>query len=93
MRPGLPLFGLVDFDPHGIAILRTYQYGSRRLDHEVDATTPDLKWIGIRSHDIMSHNPLNADVNLGNHSQSTQEWSIQESQLCTRNGTIGSMSI
>ncbi|KAK4464739.1 Spo11/DNA topoisomerase VI subunit A [Cladorrhinum samala] len=87
VRPGLPLFGLVDFDPHGIAILRTYQYGSKRLDHEVDATIPDLKWIGIRSHDIMSHNPLNADVNLGNHSQSTQEWSIQESQLCTRNGS------
>lgn len=46
---------MVDFDPHGISIFRTYQIGSRRLEHEDAATVPGLKWLGIRSEDVMPY--------------------------------------
>ena len=55
VRPGLALFALVDYDPHGIAILRTYTVGSKRLDHEQDITVPAMKWLGIRSTDILKN--------------------------------------
>ncbi|KAK4250303.1 Spo11/DNA topoisomerase VI subunit A [Corynascus novoguineensis] len=54
LRPELFLFALVDFDPYGVAIMRTYKYGSQRLDHEENATAPRLRWLGIQSDDIMS---------------------------------------
>ncbi|KAL2262512.1 hypothetical protein VTK26DRAFT_1092 [Humicola hyalothermophila] len=53
-KPEMSLFALVDFDPHGVAIMRTYKYGSHRLNHEEDATTPGLRWLGIRSDDILA---------------------------------------
>jgi meiotic recombination protein SPO11 len=53
MRPDLAMFALVDYDPHGVAIMRTYKYGSQRLDHETNAATPQLLWLGIRSDDIL----------------------------------------
>lgn len=53
IQPGIPIFALVDFDPHGVAIMRTYKYGSRRLGHEEDATAPALRWLGIRSDDVL----------------------------------------
>lgn len=53
------MYGLVDWDPDGIAILSTYKYGSYRLAHEdvaqADGPTlslPDLRWLGIRGHNI-----------------------------------------
>lgn len=55
IRPELRAFALVDFDPHGIAIMRTYRNGSQRLEHERDAAAFRLGWLGIRSDDIMSN--------------------------------------
>ncbi|KAK3685212.1 Spo11/DNA topoisomerase VI subunit A, partial [Podospora appendiculata] len=54
VRPQLHLFALVDFDPHGIAILRTYMSGSKRFGHEENITLPSMEWLGIRSRDIMT---------------------------------------
>ncbi|CAP73361.1 uncharacterized protein PODANS_2_7480 [Podospora anserina S mat+] len=54
MRPSLVIFGLADFDPDGISIVRTYQNGSRRLEHENEATVPSLCWLGIKSRDLLS---------------------------------------
>ncbi|KAK4202027.1 putative meiosis-specific topoisomerase [Triangularia verruculosa] len=54
MRPKVAIFGLVDFDPDGISILRTYQNGSRRLEHENEATVHSLRWLGVRSCDLLS---------------------------------------
>ncbi|KAK3996629.1 meiotic recombination protein rec12 [Cladorrhinum sp. PSN332] len=89
IRPELLFFGLVDFDPHGIAILRTYKYGSQRLEHEIDSTIPQLKWLGIRSDDIMPNGPLrHGNGTLGrSDSQSTQEYSSQESQTYSYDGS------
>ncbi|KAK0720130.1 Spo11/DNA topoisomerase VI subunit A [Lasiosphaeris hirsuta] len=83
LRPELRLFALVDFDPYGIAILRTYQNGSKRLGHEDDVTVPHMRWLGIRSRDIISHIPtIFDDLPVASHvtkSQSSQELSSQES--------------
>lgn len=67
------MFVLVDFDPHGVAIMRTYKYGSRRLEHEDGATAPGLRWLGILSDDIFpnmaSAGSESQDVCRSQHSQ------------------------
>ncbi|KAK3901430.1 Spo11/DNA topoisomerase VI subunit A [Staphylotrichum tortipilum] len=79
IRPGLPLLALVDYDPDGVAILRTYKYGSRRLDHEQNATTPQLRWLGIRSDDILSDGPPDyQEVHDSSQSQASQEFASQD---------------
>ncbi|KAH8880591.1 DNA topoisomerase IV, alpha subunit [Thozetella sp. PMI_491] len=52
-RPSLPMFALVDFDPDGVGIMRTYKYQSQRFGHEERATIPRLRWLGIRSTDLL----------------------------------------
>lgn len=57
--PRIPIFGLVDLDPDGIAILSTFKYGSYRLAHE-DATLkdtpglslPNIHWLGVKRHHV-----------------------------------------
>ena len=45
-----PLYGLVDFDPDGLAILNIYKHGSQALQHEnADLRVPHLQWLGLRS--------------------------------------------
>ncbi|KAL1893600.1 endodeoxyribonuclease [Sporothrix stenoceras] len=51
--PRLPIYGLVDYDPHGVRIFRTYKYGSQSLSHETNTTVPGMKWLGIQSCDLM----------------------------------------
>ena len=51
--PSLPIHLLVDFDPYGIHILRTYKYGSRSLRHERNANVSHIRWLGIRSEDLL----------------------------------------
>ncbi|SPQ21582.1 409c5484-92f9-4df4-8345-923f43554212 [Thermothielavioides terrestris] len=53
IRPDLGMSVLVDFDPDGVAIMRTYKYGSKRLGHEENVATPQLRWLGIFSDDIL----------------------------------------
>ncbi|KAI9830328.1 MAG: hypothetical protein M1819_005709 [Sarea resinae] len=54
----LPVFGLVDFDPDGLAILSTYKYGSHNMAHENAAlNVPRMQWLGIRSHDLLAPRP------------------------------------
>ncbi|KAI1313238.1 Spo11/DNA topoisomerase VI subunit A [Xylaria venustula] len=50
--PMLPMYGLVDFDPHGVKIIFTYKNGSRSLQHEENTTLNRLFWIGPKSNDI-----------------------------------------
>jgi len=51
--PFVPIYLLIDYDPYGIRILRMCKYGSRRLDHESNITVPSIRWLGIRSEDIV----------------------------------------
>lgn len=54
--PRLPIYGLVDYDPHGVRIFRTYKYGSQSLSHEANTTVSGMKWLGIRSGDLLHNN-------------------------------------
>ncbi|KAI5062070.1 hypothetical protein GOP47_0022609 [Adiantum capillus-veneris] len=45
---GLPVFGLVDGDPHGLDILLTYTFGSLSMAYDAEAlVTPSIHWLGI----------------------------------------------
>lgn len=45
----LPLFALVDSDPHGLDILSTYRFGSASLSHDsANLAVPRLEWLGVR---------------------------------------------
>lgn len=55
LRPLLPMMCVVDCDPHGIDIMRTYKYGSRNLAHEENATVSGLQWLGVKMEDILGH--------------------------------------
>ncbi|KAF4995184.1 hypothetical protein FGRMN_5322 [Fusarium graminum] len=63
-HPQLPILGLFDYDPDGIKILRCYRYGSDRLSHEADLSTPALQWLGINSTHLLR------DYNGTSHSSS-----------------------
>ncbi|KAK1835739.1 meiotic recombination protein rec12 [Podospora conica] len=86
-RPQLEFYGLVDFDPHGIAILRTYMGGSKRLAHEQDTTVPDMTWLGIRSNDVLSASCKEDSDIVENDSQSSQDVSSQESVAYSHDGS------
>jgi meiotic recombination protein SPO11 len=73
------MFVLVDFDPHGIAIMRTYKYGSQRLEHEQDATAPRLRWLGILSDDVLFASSNPSEVEDYNQTQISQGSSSQDS--------------
>lgn len=60
--------------------MRTYKYGSRRLDHEANATAPRLRWLGILSDDILLNRVADGqDPYDSSQSQTSQEHSSQES--------------
>ncbi|KUI54729.1 Meiotic recombination protein SPO11 [Cytospora mali] len=53
MRPILPILCVVDCDPHGIDIMRTYKYGSRSMRHEEKVIIPGLQWLGVKIEDVV----------------------------------------
>lgn len=66
------MFGLVDYDPDGIAILSTYKHGSYRLAHEnVTAggtpglDLPQIRWLGVRSHQFTRTMAAECDTKPG----------------------------
>lgn len=78
--PRLLMFALVDFDPHGISVLRTYQYSSQRLDHEERTKVFGLRWLGIRSSDVLLNTVMTQDCSANSQgSHSNQDLSSQES--------------
>ncbi|KAH9504116.1 endodeoxyribonuclease [Bulinus truncatus] len=51
----LPIFILVDADPHGIEIMAVYKYGSKnQVFDNKSLAVPSVKWIGILPEDIKS---------------------------------------
>ena len=55
----------MDFDPDGLGIMATYKHGSRQLSHEnTHLTTPGIRWLGVRSHDVFGNELLDNDVGL-----------------------------
>lgn len=89
MRPILPIMCVVDCDPHGIDIMRTYKYGSRSLSHEDNATVTGMQWLGIRMEDILGYTPRVRDEDS---SQSPADQSIQSSSEHFSSQGLGSGS-
>lgn len=50
----IPIFGLFDWDPDGIRILKCYLYGSKALAQEHECNIPEMRWIGLRAEDLTS---------------------------------------
>jgi meiotic recombination protein SPO11 len=49
----IPLYALVDLDPHGIDILAVYRFGSQAMAHEWRSLATDkLTWLGIKYQDL-----------------------------------------
>ncbi|KAF3771393.1 DNA topoisomerase IV, alpha subunit [Cryphonectria parasitica EP155] len=65
LRPLIPVLCVVDCDPHGVDILRTYKYGSKGLSHEVDVRVPGLQWLGVKMDDIFRHDDTTAPTIVG----------------------------
>ncbi|CRK43964.1 hypothetical protein BN1723_005949 [Verticillium longisporum] len=61
MKPDMPIFCLVDFDPDGLRIMQCYKHGSQSLRHESHVVLPRLQWLGIRSADLMPDGQRGAD--------------------------------
>ncbi|KAF5505504.1 Meiotic recombination protein rec12 [Colletotrichum siamense] len=60
-KPEIPIYGLVDFDPYGVNIMRCYSHGSRGHAHEVGVTVPSMQWLGIKSDDLLGRRDLEVD--------------------------------
>lgn len=55
--PYLNIFGLVDWNPSGVAILNIYRHGSWRMGLESPKyAIPHLKWLGVR-HEMLMEAP------------------------------------
>jgi meiotic recombination protein SPO11 len=48
----IPVFGLFDWDPDGIRILKCYLYGSKNLAQEHDCNIPEMRWVGLKAEDM-----------------------------------------
>ncbi|XP_070570118.1 meiotic recombination protein SPO11-like [Ptychodera flava] len=49
----IPILALVDADPHGMAILSVYKYGSRGLSFDTEQlAVPMIRWLGVLPSDI-----------------------------------------
>lgn len=49
---GVPVVGLADYNPHGLALLQTYRRGGIQTSLESDGLTIDVKWLGLRASQI-----------------------------------------
>ncbi|CAN8096251.1 unnamed protein product [Discula destructiva] len=54
LQPAIPVLCVVDCDPHGIDIMRTYKHGSKGLGHEASTRIPGLRWLGVKMTDVFS---------------------------------------
>ncbi|XP_038187477.1 meiotic recombination protein SPO11 isoform X2 [Arvicola amphibius] len=67
----LPVFTLVDADPHGIEIMCIYKYGSMSMSFEAHSlTVPAIRWLGLLPSDIKRLNiPKDSLIPLTKHDQ------------------------
>lgn len=67
VKPELPVYVLVDFDPDGIHIMRCYKHGSRSLEHESHLQVPRLQWLGLKCADVVPRRRASGDDDVDNH--------------------------
>ncbi|XP_058199815.1 meiotic recombination protein SPO11-2 [Rhododendron vialii] len=61
--PDLPIFGLVDWNPAGLAILCTFKFGSIGMGLEAYRYACNVKWLGVRKDDL-EHLPEQSFIQL-----------------------------
>jgi meiotic recombination protein SPO11 len=55
-HPDLPVYALVDGDPHGVEILATYALGSAARAYDAARLAcPSIRWLGVRAADLPPH--------------------------------------
>jgi meiotic recombination protein SPO11 len=69
----LPVFGVFDYNPHGVRILQTYKYGSTSMGTESHAYTVNIQWLGIHHDDLFQEDgtPLVPEGSL-------QPWAVSD---------------
>uniref|UniRef100_A0A915BHN0 DNA topoisomerase (ATP-hydrolyzing) n=2 Tax=Parascaris univalens TaxID=6257 RepID=A0A915BHN0_PARUN len=97
----LPLFGLMDSDPHGIEIAMTYKYGGRMKSAEVgELSLPNFIWIGLSRSEIcrypipreqflpLQKAELKKTIRLCHRAAEMQDWTFLNELNCLHeNGT------
>ncbi|KIW29464.1 uncharacterized protein PV07_05278 [Cladophialophora immunda] len=81
----IPVFGLFDWDPDGVGILKCYLYGSRNLAQEHGCNIPEMRWVGLKAEDVALHQAIgNPTVPLSRRDRmaavgllASQEWHDQ----------------
>lgn len=81
----------MDFDPDGVNILKCYRYGSQKLAHETNARTPAIRWLGIKSSQLM-HMHGAENVNQSLDLASSQDSQSSALTLATTRTAISSTS-
>ncbi|KAH0386392.1 DNA topoisomerase IV, alpha subunit, partial [Aureobasidium melanogenum] len=60
-----PVFGLVDYDPDGLAILHTYKHGSKKMSEDNAALiVPRIQWLGLHGRAITDIDHTNRNQGL-----------------------------
>lgn len=60
-----PIYGLMDYDPDGMAIFSTYKNGSALSSEEKDGPTiPNMHWLGLRRNHISDEQTTHQDQGL-----------------------------
>jgi DNA topoisomerase VI subunit A len=49
---GIPVVGLADYNPHGLALLQTYRRGGIQTSLEAGDVSTEVKWLGLRASHI-----------------------------------------
>lgn len=53
---GIPVFAIMDADPYGLEILRSYTFGSKALGYETPwLVTQNIYWLGLRPEDMQNY--------------------------------------
>ncbi|MFX1518765.1 MAG: hypothetical protein ACFFCD_02425 [Promethearchaeota archaeon] len=53
---GIPVFAVMDADPYGLEILRSYTFGSKALGYETPwLVTENIYWLGLRPEDMQNY--------------------------------------
>ncbi|KIW45850.1 uncharacterized protein PV06_01561 [Exophiala oligosperma] len=71
-QSAVPIFGLFDWDPDGVQIMKCYRYGSKAMAREQHCNLPEMAWIGLKAKDV---------VNLGDFDDTSMVLSIRDRTL------------
>ncbi|KAK8032145.1 meiotic recombination protein rec12 [Apiospora arundinis] len=91
--PQIPIYALMDFDPDGVSIMRTYKHGSLGMRHEQSVTVPGLIWLGVKHNDLLDL-PMRFLPSVASESQESQSTLIssQNSNVSSSRSVSRTMS-